>query len=829
MRLGDQHATVCSGHDGLAATAAARDLDAAQTDQIDHGQRGAGFALGRVAGDEQQAVEPGSDLAKGDRIDLGVQAHPHSGATALVERHHIAARRPGSAPQRAIGRERQVVDAHVAEMAPAGADRVEGLDTVTGRDVDFAAVGLDRQRLRDAGAKARHDLAAISVQAQQCTAAGGGPQLAVVVHGEVEDRLVEFDERGQRAPAVVRDAVQPAAVRAAAGDDRTIGKFEYRQRADAGVAVDEVGRVGLAGKGPLDQRELGQLGQRRRRRDLLLGYQEQGVGRRCRGWLRRRQILRRIAKAGQIAQVGAGAVILRLDAAGRLLAVAGAVGCERQELVAMPGLTSVDAEVFGRLAQPDLEVAAVFGHVDGGVGHARAAVFVDRFPAHLVVGRSRRDARGSQRRHRRSGVQGLRERARLLRRDRIEAHHGAGADLGARRQIGLGLHAVAELTDAAAVAGIGQQQAARRILQHLAGVGIDRLQDPGRGVRARVYAGRDAQHEALGIAQVEVALEQRASGRDVDRHVAQLDVAQSERGRVERRIEFAHDANLGHRGRCRGRVLELHRIGQRLADRQELVHTVALRSGDGSELAVADGLLVKAREVQRRECVRSRNRGVVGQRDRRRGRPILAEAHKGHEDVERLKIGRVRQVEVVVLEQRQRRHRNIPFEAVAFAMLVVVDRRLGGRRVAVPLLDLGEELGQIAGGAQLIADRPEQNAGGKRTHQAHDLDVLANRRRLVNRSDDPDLLQRAQIGADPGLRVGSQIAQRDRRALLGQRRVVPAGGGDPGVQINVTQDRGAQPERRDRLVGDEFVARHRGGGADDIEAIRNERDHALVR
>ena len=581
VRFGHQHTAVGGSHDGFATRTSARYFYRAQGRQVHHGQGRADFTLGGVGRDEQQAFQAGAYLAEGNRVHVCVQTHLDRGTAAAVEGDNVTALRPGGTPQGAIGCKGQVVNPHVAEMPERAFDWVENLDAVARGHIDVAVAGFDRQRLRDTGAGAGQNHACDRVQPEQGAAAGGRPKLAVVVQGQVKDRFVQLHEGRQGTPAVVGNAVEPAPVRAAAGDHGAIGKFKHGQRPDPAMAVNEVGGKGLRREGPLDLGEFRQFRQRRRGRDLFLGLDEQGVGGRGHGSRWGWQILGGLAEARQAAQVGCGAVVWRLHAARGLLAVTRVVGSQGQEFVAVAGPAGIDAKSVGGLAQPDLEVATVLGHVDRYMGHAGAAIFVDRRPAHLVVGPARMHWRGAERCNRGAGVQGLRELLGFLGRNGVETYHGLGRNQRAGRQIVPGLDRVSELSDTAAIGGIGQQQAACGVLHHFAGLRVDGLQHPGSGVGAWVDTSGNAQDEALGVAQVEVALEQRAAGRDVDRDVAELDVAQAEGSRVERRIERAGDADFGDGTRGGGRVLELHRVRQGLAHRQELVHAITLRAGNG--------------------------------------------------------------------------------------------------------------------------------------------------------------------------------------------------------------------------------------------------------
>src|SRR5437870_2661160 len=111
-----------------------------------------------------------------------------SGRAALVEPQDVAAPGPGGAPELAVEGERQVADAHVAEVAEGLRDRVEDLDAVARGDEEAARRRLDGHGLRDAVAELGEDGARLRVQAEQRPAAGGRPEVAGRVQGHVEDR-----------------------------------------------------------------------------------------------------------------------------------------------------------------------------------------------------------------------------------------------------------------------------------------------------------------------------------------------------------------------------------------------------------------------------------------------------------------------------------------------------------------------------------------------------------------------------------------------------------------------------------------------------------------
>src|SRR5439155_17557317 len=101
-------------------------------------------------------------------------------------------------------------------------------------------------------------------------------------------------------------------------------------------------------------------------------------------------------------------------------------------------------------------------------------------------------------------------------------------------------------------------------------------------------------------------------------------------------------------------------------------------------------------------------------------------------------------------------------------------------------------------GDDLVARRPREQAGGQRRHQADDLRALARRGGLVVRPQQARLFQGGQVEGGPRLGVGRQHDQRLR------------GGA-------VRQDRVPQPQGFRLLLGDELVARQRGGRRQDVE------------
>ena len=66
-----------------------------------------------------------------------------------------------------------------------------------------------------------------------------------LVEGHVEDRLVERRERRAGGAAVMAELPERPAISAAARQDAAVGRFNHRQRADAGLALRNAGGESL--------------------------------------------------------------------------------------------------------------------------------------------------------------------------------------------------------------------------------------------------------------------------------------------------------------------------------------------------------------------------------------------------------------------------------------------------------------------------------------------------------------------------------------------------------------------------------------------------------
>src|SRR5687768_11008567 len=113
-----------------------------------------------------------------------------------------------------------------------------------------------------------------------------------------------------------------------------------------------------------------------------------------------------------------------------------------------------------------------------------------------------------------------------------------------------------------------------RIAQRLAGQRVDGLHKPGGRARGEIDPRADAQHEAAGLYEVEIPLEQAATGRNVNADVADLNVPQAEGVGEQAFIEGNHRANLVHVGRAARIVLEVDGVRQLRADRHVTIRFV---------------------------------------------------------------------------------------------------------------------------------------------------------------------------------------------------------------------------------------------------------------
>ena len=514
------------------------------------------------------------------------------------------------------------------------------------------------------------------------------------------------------------------------------------------------------------------------------------------------QGLLRIAAAAVVGEHGVG------DAGG--FAVAGVVGRHSQELVALAGHAGEERSALGArdLPLPDLEIAAVLGDIDGDVPDA--AGLVDRLPGQLEARVALRVAAlggDGQRRDRHIGIQAVDDRGAGDRRQGVEADAGGRRDDRARGGLAACADGVADESSRGLAVDSGRQQAALRIVQDLAGGGVDRLQQPGGDAALGIDAGAHPQHIALGGGEIEVALEDRPVGGDVDVDVAELDLAQAQAALVEVGVERRRQTDFADGGA--GRVVELERVGQRAiarhvsraVGRRKGLRALHAQGGIGISLRLC-GLLQVGGELERL-CTDGSEVGI-----QHADVPQVLLLGKGAgEHIETEEMRGLAGVPVVVGGIGGHRDRNLDLRAVAArAHFGVIDRcvrrvRVAGvpGGVAIPPLHLGKEAEQIGLGAVALAAFGEQDAAGERGVQAQHLRTGADGWRGALGPQQPRRLERGQPALDPWRLIRRQHGQR-----AGCR--------------GVGQDGAAQLPGVGALFGDELVACERGDRREGVEA-----------
>ena len=472
------------------------------------------------------------------------------------------------------------------------------------------------------------------------------------------------------------------------------------------------------------------------------------------------QVLLRLVAAAVVRQHGVGHR--------RGLAVAGVVGRCGQEFIALAGHAAEHRRAFAaqHLALPDAEVAAVLGDIDGHV--FRAAGVVGGLPADAVLGCAGRSAvgRDGQGRLRRDGIERGTDGGALNRRCGVEQHTRAGIDRRtADGHIGRP-HAVGDKAAGGLAMAVRQHQAALRVVQHFAGVGVDGLDQPGGDAGLGVDAGADPQHKALGAGEVEVALEDCLPSRQMDVDVANLQVGQAQAARVQVGVELGHQTDFSHRRR--GRVAEIDRVRQRVIGRH-IAGAIGTRQrlraahADGRAIDRAGGgLLQVLGEVQRLRA--DRLEVGIEQADMAQ---VFQLGPAAGEHVEADEMGVLRGVLVVVGRVGRDRHGALDLAAVRqLAGLDVIDRCVRGLavtgiacRVAVPLLHLREEGQDVGLGAVVLPGLGQQDAGCQARVEADDQLVRADRRGLVGGAQQARCFQRTEPALHPLRLVGGQHGQ----------------------------------------------------------------------
>ena len=206
--------------------------------------------VGLVVGDEQQSGERAAWSAKGDGIDVGHELdHDLRGGRDRVEPYHVVGvLGPGRRPQRAVRSEGQAAHADVAVLAEGIGGGVEDVDAVAGRHIDQPRARLDGQGLGDAVAELPKDGARRGVQLQQRSAAGRGPDVPRGIHGQIVNRIRQRRQGRAGLAAGAGEQEELVAVRAAAGQHRTVRQDQDRHGADVRFALADAGGEGLAGE-----------------------------------------------------------------------------------------------------------------------------------------------------------------------------------------------------------------------------------------------------------------------------------------------------------------------------------------------------------------------------------------------------------------------------------------------------------------------------------------------------------------------------------------------------------------------------------------------------
>ncbi len=400
VRLAQEHPSVDTGPDDVAARPALGEIEHLHGRKVDHRQHGATGRRGFGVRHKQQAVEFRACRAEGDRADIVVegehQLRLQRRAGELDDLPLIV--RPGDGPQRPVRRKGETAHTDIAEMTERPGRRVEYLDAVARRDIDQSGPRLQRQALGQRVPEPVDHGPGAGVEFVERSTAGRGPDhVAAGVEHHVVDRLGQRDERSSHLPAFGIQLEDLVARCAAADQHRAIGHDQDGHRPDPCPAGSDPRCEGLRRERREHARELGRTRLRCGRRDALLGLHEQGVGRRLRGRRRRRAEIRRRPRHGRgCAEIGRGIAVRHRGAERGLLAIAGIVRCKREEFVGVARLTVVDAGGLRRLFQPGRVVSAVDGNIDGDVLDAAAGGIIRRGPLHLVIGAALRQWRRGQ-------------------------------------------------------------------------------------------------------------------------------------------------------------------------------------------------------------------------------------------------------------------------------------------------------------------------------------------------------------------------------------------------------------------------------------------------
>ena len=357
--------------------------------------------------------------------------------------------------------------------------------------------------------------------------------------------------------------------------------------------------------------------------------------------------------------------------------------------------------------------------------------------------------------------------------------------------------------------GAGSQQTAAGILQHLAGFGIDGLDQPGGDARLGIHASRHPQHEAQAAGVVEVALEHGLIGWHLQADLSDLQCAQAQAAGIEISVQLADEADLTHRGRAG--VTEGHRVGQRIAHRHEQTAIGAgqflgsLYSDRGAICGTGGAILL---EVLGQIQGLGPHRPELGVQQADVAK-VFELGLPAHEQIEADEVGVLACVALIVGRIGGDGDRNFNGAVNTFTDFQIINRSLGRlgiaavtRRVAIPFLHLGEEINQIRLGSVEIPRLADQNAAGQGGIEADHLASRPHGGGLIHRAQQASGLQSRQPAFYPTLRIGGQGGQGRGRGGISQNRL--------------PQEQGVVA-----LIGDEFSPGEGRGRGQGVEAERH--------
>ena len=433
-------------------------------------------------------------------------------------------------------------------------------------------------------------------------------------------------------------------------------------------------------------------------------------------------------------------------------------------------------------------------------------------PTHLIEGVA--SAAGASRAGRHGGdgsrrIKPVGDDRAVDRRRVVEEHPCGSLQAGCAAGLIRGGNAVAdEALDGIGV-GAGAQQTAAGILQHRTGFGIDGLEQPGGDARLGIHTSRHPQHEAQAAAVVEVALEHGLIGRQLQADLAEFQCPQAQATGVEIGIELADKADLPHPSRAG--IAEGHLVRQRIAHRHEQAAISArqllgsLHSDCGAIRGTGGAILL---EVLGQIQGLGANRPELGVQQ-----ADVTEVFKlrsaAHEQIKADEMSVPLCVALIVGRIGGDGDRNFNGAVITYAHFQIINRSLGRlgiaavtRRVAIPFLDLGEEINQIRLGLIEITRLADQNAAGQGGIEADHLASRPHGRGLIHRAQQASGLQRRQPALNPTLRISGQ-------------------GRQGRVRVGISQNRLPQAQGVAALIGDEFSTGERRGRGQGVEAERH--------